>query len=505
MSNNTKKALLTLGHDKRVFNTSRWQNVLYDKRRFEGGVVSGAEQAMSSSLQSHARTSADTDIELSNIVGESKLLGLEVFSQLYNKPDRLLDPNGPRFHPMAQGLLSEISDFESLRKQVSGDPDFSALAAGKLVEELAERLPSLLDAAEDQRQEDKKVEEMTKEEQKQHHQNSDGLPSPLEMAKAAARSALRKAVRSASKEASETKSAMAGMLPGSESTPASHEQDSSDRMKLAELLKDNERMKEIMRKAGRMRRIASNDKKMRTSHAVEEVVDIEMGRDLARVLPSELAMMNHPILKILFLQKFSEGKLLQYKLEGNESLGRGPIIVLLDESSSMNTGGRHELARAFGLVAISIGLIQKRSVTIVGFNYHTRDIVQVDSHGNARQIFINGDHHSSEPLNSVIAASLMVATTNAAGGTSFDEPINVGLDLVLWDEKADLIIVTDGCADVSDKTVERLQLAKKDSGLHIMGVTIGGGLLSSLERLCNEVVDLDTSEDKEASLAKAFL
>jgi len=500
---NNKKAL-TLGHDKRVFDTSRWQNVLYGKRRFSGGVVSESEDAVSRTLQSHIRETEGSDIQLSGIADESKLLGLEVFSQLYNKPDRLAAPNGPQFHPMAHELLSEISDFDNLRKQVSGDPDFSALAAGKLVAELAERLPSLLDAAEDQRQEDKKLEEMTKEEQEQHQQNSDGLPSPLDMAKAAARSALRKAVRSASKEASETKKAMSGMLPGSETAPASHEQDSSDRMKLAELLKDNERMKEIMRKAGRMRRIAYNDKKMRTSHAVEEVVDIEMGRDLARVLPSELAMMNHPILKILFLQKFSEGKLLQYKLEGNESLGRGPIIILLDESASMNTGGRHELARAFGLVAISIGLIQKRSVTIVGFNYHTRDIVQVDSHGNSRQIFINGGSYSSEPLNNVIAASLMVATTNAAGGTSFDEPINVGLDLILQNERADLIIVTDGCADVSDKTVERLQLAKKDSGLHLMGVTIGGGLLSSLECICNEVVDLDTSEDKETSLAKAF-
>jgi len=505
MSNNKKK-LLTRGHDKRVFDTSRWQNVLYNKRRFDGGVVSDSEGAVSRTLQSHIRETEESDIELGSVQDEAKVLGLEVFSQLYNKPERMDEINGPQFHPMAQDLLGEISDFENLRKQVSGDPDFSALAAGKLVAELAEKLPDLLNAAEKQREEDEKLDQMSDEEREQHKKDSDGLPGPLEMAKAAARGALRKAVKAASKETAETKKAMSGMLPGSEAVPPSHDQDSSDRMKLAELLKDNERMKEIMRKAGRMRRIAENDKKMRSSYAVEEVVDIEMGRDLARVVPSELAMMKHPLYRKLFLQKYSEGKLLQYKLEGNESLGRGPIIVLLDESGSMNTGGRHELARAFGLVAISTGLIQKRSVTIIGFNSRIRDIVQVDKHGNARQIFISHNGSlSGEELNGPIAASLMVATTNAAGGTTFDDPINAGLDLGGHNDRADLIIVTDGCAAVSDETIKRLQSVKKDCGLHMMGVTVGGGLLDTLQQCCDEILDLDATEDKEAALAKAFV
>ena len=99
----------------------------------------------------------------------------------------------------------------------------------------------------------------------------------------------------------------------------------------------------------------------------------------------------------------------------------------------------------------------------------------------------------------------MVATTNAAGGTTFDDPINAGLDLGGHNDRADLIIVTDGCAAVSDETIKRLQSVKKDCGLHMMGVTVGGGLLDTLQQCCDEILDLDATEDKEAALAKAFV
>ncbi len=508
---NARKQLLIKGHDQRVYDTSRWEKILHDTRRYDGGCLVESEEATTSALQEHLRTAEDPDFDYATVMDEATLFGLEVFSRLYNKPDRLQEITGPRFHPVAHELMDEIDEFEGLCKQVRGDADFCALGAAKLVERVASKLPDLLSKIEEQQEQDQRRDEMTEEEREQwdKEQAENGLPSPLELGKAAMRGAMRAAIAASTAETLETKKALSGLLPGTEVTPASHEQESSDRMKLAELIKDDERLKDIMRKAGRIRRIADSDKKVRSSHAVEEVVDIEMGRDLARMLPSELAQLNHPLLKNRFFQKFAEGRCLQYKLEGNETLGRGPIVVLLDESGSMKTGGRHEWARAIGLVAIGMGLKQKRAVTIIGFNKRIRDIVQISPQGDARQTYATteegeGISYRSVPMENVTKAALMIATTDASGGTDFDDPINAGLDLGGHRERADLIIVTDGVASVSAETIARLESVKKDCGLHMFGVTVGGGHLSVLEKVCDSTTNLDITEDKAAALAKGF-
>src|SRR3972149_5183062 len=64
-----------------------------------------------------------------------------------------------------------------------------------------------------------------------------------------------------------------------------------------------------------------------------EVYDISLGNDIGRIIPAELSFLRHKALRKDFLKRLIEGRLLQYYLK--EEKGRGPLVVCVDGSSSM--------------------------------------------------------------------------------------------------------------------------------------------------------------------------
>ncbi len=80
---------------------------------------------------------------------------------------------------------------------------------------------------------------------------------------------------------------------------------------------------------------------------------VTLGNDIERLLPMELGLYTHPITKNDFLRRFVEGQTMMYEQKGQEVLGKGPIILCLDQSGSM-----HKLdtqSKRFTLALISIG------------------------------------------------------------------------------------------------------------------------------------------------------
>ena len=65
--------------------------------------------------------------------------------------------------------------------------------------------------------------------------------------------------------------------------------------------------------------------------------------------------------------------------------------------------------------------------------------------------------------------------------------------------------MTDGMASLSADTIAALESTKRDCGLNMFGVTIGGdGFLSVLEKICNTITNLDVAPDQAAALSKMF-
>jgi len=266
-----------------------------------------------------------------------------------------------------------------------------------------------------------------------------------------------------------TGSAMGGALPAK-----------AIRM-LAARFKHDGRLKQIALLAGRFKRIAASKRRQKYKHGADEIADIEQGGDLARLLPSELVKLAHPALRAAFMRSFLERAALQYELIGNAPLGRGPLVVALDKSGSMD-GPRDIWATALTLALLDQAQRERRTFALIGFDYYVKHEAVVKP---------------GEPLPE---EALFTACT---GGTEICTALARGLELIRESQgqlrKADIVLVTDGSSDTSSAAKIRedaLQL-----GVTILGLGIG------VERNClmpwcddiQAITDVSRLDDNAAS------
>ena len=486
---------------------SRWQGYLFDRRNQSGSLCESL--AMLGSTLTDNDDDAPTYNEdhegwedaLEQNIEVANEFGKEVFSRLYGSPEAAQGTVG--WATEAHRLIDGMGEFEQLRRSVAGDPDFSALAARDLIKAIEEQVPNLKQSSEDRNQEQQEQGEDGEEggENPQQGPSNSGLPSAEDMA----RSALRKAFRTISKDVEDTKQTMNGIAPGLGSPPPSHQQADESRFNLAQRVGDSKKFREIMEKAGRLRRVASKEKTVRDKQMRNEVVDIERGADLSRVLPSQLGGLRHPLMSRLVKKGMIERSLMQYRLEGSEKKGRGPVVVLIDRSGSM-CGTEERWASAIGIAMVGVARKSKRSVTVLGFNGGVTTAAHMNKRGEsfvADEIGIDARYGQAPiSLSKVDGGAARVAEYIASeysdGGTCFESPLLAALHHLpdsISDDNADLIFVTDGHAQMTDKMRESINEAKAN-GLRIFGMTIGGGTVTdTMREMCNSITDIDPYAD----------
>ncbi|MZP31379.1 VWA domain-containing protein, partial [Heliobacterium undosum] len=249
-----------------------------------------------------------------------------------------------------------------------------------------------------------------------------------------------------------------GLGPGEQKTMPPEK-----RMELAEILRGSGKLRKVSELAGRMKAMAAKKRRNRTHQPPTEVVDVEMGADLSRILPSELAQLRCPSTRMDFLRRFSEGQLMQRKLEGKETEGKGPIIACVDSSGSMaeNMGGhsREEWSKALCLALFDIARKQRRAFAAILF-------------GSASQIV---SFEFPKPKRAKPQDVLDMVTRFLSGGTNFERPLQEALNLLQRSafKKGDVIFITDGQCSVSNDFLERFQKVKTEKEFHVIGVLIG--------------------------------
>ena len=145
---------------------------------------------------------------------------------------------------------------------------------------------------------------------------------------------------------------------------------------LAARLKSDHRLKQIAMLAGRFKRIAASKRRQKVRHGADEVTDIEMGADLGRLLPSELVKLTHRTRRMVLIRDLMEHQAMQYQLVGNEPLGKGPLVVLLDKSGSMD-GPRDIWATALSLALLDEARRTRRMFAMLAFDYRVKHEVVV--------------------------------------------------------------------------------------------------------------------------------
>ena len=285
-------------------------------------------------------------------------------------------------------------------------------------------------------------------------------------AASAVRRALRQAMREAQSavEVAEASTAAVGEALGLHAgTGPSHVEtlhDLDQVRQLWALLKDDPAMRHIAEMAGRLQRLGQAHKRCQVTPAVGRIKGITVGGDLDRILPSELAGLRstNRIQRLATLGKIVGKRALQYEMQGEESETRGPILVLLDESGSMR-GESEQWSKAVALALLTTATQQKRAWWLCGFASDiTHEHLMLPGHGNS-------------------PALLDALAMRASGGTNFELPMTRALQVLREQPalyKADMILVTDGEADITPDLLAAINHHRQTDSLHVYVVGIGG-------------------------------
>ena len=228
-----------------------------------------------------------------------------------------------------------------------------------------------------------------------------------------------------------------------------------------------------------------------------EMDGIERGDDINRMLPSELALLCHPVLKTLWHAKRAERLLLLYQHQGkrgqgqkdegamekkgslNEqghkgksSLGRGPIIICIDTSGSMHGEPEH-IAKATVLEALKTAHREQRPCHLFAFSGPQQCTC-----------------HQLDLRRGGLVELLKFLQFSFHGGTDLPQALKVALEKQTeegWD-KADILLVTDGRFPLEQGTLKDIERYKKTRKLRAFGILTGNWQHDGVQAFCNDTL-----------------
>lgn len=274
-------------------------------------------------------------------------------------------------------------------------------------------------------------------------------------------------------------------------------QDPAKLRTMLDILKNSERLQLVVKMLGRFRNQFRHARMVKSEYIPEEFVDIELGNDITKLLPSARILLADEELYILFLIKYLQRSLLQQVKHGNESLDSGPIVVLVDVSGSMEYSignfpgvgpiSRVDWATALAVTMTTMAKEQKREYYIAVFDTRIR-----------RELDSTTQHVGIQELSEFLAV-------RAGGGTNFEQPLARGLEVMTQSEydKADMVFITDGECRVPEAFLTKFLASKDERQFKVTGIVCGTSG-DSIKSFCDEVFEAGNINDADSTTHHIF-
>jgi uncharacterized protein with von Willebrand factor type A (vWA) domain len=238
-------------------------------------------------------------------------------------------------------------------------------------------------------------------------------------------------------------------LPGSD----------ADASALATTIKGYPEVKEISLLAGKLLPTLTRLADERKTNDAQEKSAIGMGRDVSRLVPRELidlAGMRGAIPAASAYRRLTDGAAISFGREGKDKLGRGPIVVCVDQSGSMG-GELDRWAKAVMLALAVYARREHRAFGVITYDTRVKSCDAWDRGASAKDL-------------------TRIASTFHGGGTNWGAPIDRALDLIRQKQdrfkKADIVHVTDGLpSDYPNYEARRVRAASMK--VRLWGVAVG--------------------------------
>ena len=213
---------------------------------------------------------------------------------------------------------------------------------------------------------------------------------------------------------------------------------------LLQKVRQNPALLEISKHLGRFREIFAQGKRNGYAYGRGETYALELGNDLSRAIGSEFAMLASPQTLPLFVKKYQQRRLKQYRRREPIHKGMGDIICCLDESGSTR-GDAAAWGKAVAMTLLDIAAENRRKFALIHF---------ADSSSCKVDIFLPGQYSVQDKINA--------AETFLGGGTNFKQPLDEAIQLMgTGFENADIVFLTDGLCELPEDYLAKLQGASR--------------------------------------------
>lgn len=338
--------------------------------------------------------------------------------------------------------------------------EFHEIRASTVLNPLAAEVATIAFAKQfhDRREEQRNAEEAAK---KRGPQNAKGKADSAADAEIATMKAAAKACAAALEEvaAANEASEMCGLGNGD----GTKRLDAKRLAAMHNRVKKSSRLRKIAEQAGRFRRLAQSKQRQKVGHGVDEVVGVTIGNEIAKLLPSELATLTDDDFGLDTMRRLLESQTMVYETRAMEPVGKGPIVVTVDESGSMD-GEKIETAKGLALALAWIARKQRRWCVLVGFSGGTTgtQLLLPPGRNNEQELLDWLEHFFS-------------------GGTTMDVPL---MELQKWwpsyveagmtRGKTDVIMITDAEVDVPEEFARSFNAFKKSEKIKMTAIVVEG-------------------------------
>lgn len=296
----------------------------------------------------------------------------------------------------------------------------------------------------------------------------------------AALRAVGRAVAEAGKEVDELKESAAalGMGPGNPG--------SNDPRAIASVYKrvrGDPKLRIICDLAGRFRRVAQSKQRAKSTHGLDDMVGVEPGGDIGRLLPVELAKLVVPELELDTLRRIAERQALCREHHATEPIGKGPIIVSVDESGSME-GPKVHTAKALALALAWVARSQRRWCGLLAYSGDSGE----------RLLALPPGRWDESSLCDWLSAFI-------GRGSSLDVPVREMPDyyrrIGAPQGVTDLVFITDARCSIDTATRTRFLMWKQSSQARLISLVIdhSAGDLAAISDEVHTVRSLDPAGD----------
>jgi uncharacterized protein with von Willebrand factor type A (vWA) domain len=252
------------------------------------------------------------------------------------------------------------------------------------------------------------------------------------------------------------------------------------KLELGKRLAGNEKLKKLSRMIGRMKFHAAALRKKIFERSSEEILEVERGDAVNRLLPPELLTLTHPLLRKDFQRRLLDQELLQYSLRGVEEKGKGPMVVCLDGSSSM-AGDKEIWSKAVTLTLLEIARRHRRSFRSICFSSDDTPLQVLDMNQRAR--------YEAE-----MDKVMDLAEYFPGGGTDFQKPLDAALECLKKSKykRGDIVFITDGECQVAPEWAENFRKEKEKLGFSLYSILIdvGSSSLGTLKEFSDRITTI---------------